>query len=213
MSVRRHPSAVSRASSAMRLMRIAFMCSACRGSLLDSDLPASSTYVLAPALVAAGSASTVVQADLSIGRPDVAPGLDTDRIAVLKGRQLDYYRATKWGGSIAEVVQSLLVTSFDNQRLFRSVTSEQARVSGDYVLDVETRDFQAEYASDASAPLVRVTLVGRLIRVVDRELVATLAATAQSAANDNRMGAVAAAFEGAAQKVALDLAQRTASAI
>ena len=48
--------------------------------------------------------------DLSIGRPDFAPGLDTDRIAVLKGRQLDYYRGARWGGRTVEVVQTLLVS-------------------------------------------------------------------------------------------------------
>jgi cholesterol transport system auxiliary component len=184
----------------------------CTGSLLDSDLPVSKSYVLAPA-PAAASATTVAQVDLSIGRPDLAPGLDTDRIAVLQGRQLDYYRAARWGGRATEVVQTLLVDSLEDQKLFRSVTAEQARVAGDYVLDVEVRDFQAEYASQTEAPTVNVRMIGRLIRIVDRELVGTVTSQAKTKATDNRMTAVVAAFETAAHQVAVEVAQKAAAAV
>jgi cholesterol transport system auxiliary component len=182
------------------------------GSLLDTDLPASTSYVLAP-VPAASTGIARSDADLSIGRPDVAPGLDNERIAVLKGRQLDYYRGAQWGGRMTELVQTLLVDSFEDQQLFRSVTSEQSRVPGEYVLDVSVRDFQAEYAGGSEAPTAHVTILGRLIRVTDRQLVETFAATAQSKATDNRMSDVAAAFETAAHKVVLELAQKTAATI
>jgi len=186
-------------------------CGGC-GSLLKTELPPSTSYVLASA-PAGSSGVTRSDADLSIGRPDLAPGLDTERIAVLKGRQLDYYRGAQWGGRATEIVQTLMVESFEDQQLFRSVTTEQSRVSSDYVLDVSVRDFQAEYVSDNDAPTAHVTIVGRLIRVSDRQLVQTFAATAQTRASDNRMSAVAAAFETSAQQVVLELAQKTASAI
>jgi ABC-type uncharacterized transport system auxiliary subunit len=100
-----------------------------------------------------------------------------------------------------------------DQRLFRSVTAEQSRISGDYTLDIEVRQFQAEYTDAAQAPAVNVALIARLIRIVDRKLVATVTCSARVAAADNRMAAVAAAFETASQKVALDLAQQAAAAI
>jgi cholesterol transport system auxiliary component len=190
---------------------LASLCVGC-GSLLETKLPESTSYVLAPAPASSAGVARS-DADLSIGRPDLAPGLDTERIAVLKGRQLDYYRGAQWGGRTVEVIQTLLVDSFEDQQLFRSVTPEQSRVSSEYVLDVSVRDFQAEYASDGAAPTARVTIFGRLIRVVDRELVDTYSATAQSRATENRMEAVSAAFETAAQKVVLELAQKTATAI
>jgi len=188
-----------------------FACGGC-GSLLDTKLPVATSYVLAAA-PATSAGVTRSDADLSIGRPDLAPGLDTERIAVLKGRELDYYRGAQWGGRTTELVQTLLVDTFEDQQLFRSVTAEQSRVSSDYVLDVSVRDFQAEHASDSEAPTAHVTIVGRLIRVSDRQLVQTYAATAESRASDNRMNAVAAAFQTAAQKVVLELAQKTATAI
>lgn len=182
------------------------------GSLLETSLPSSTGYVIAPA-PASSTGIARSEVDVAIGRPDLAPGLDSERIAVLQGRQLDYYRGAQWGGRMTEVVQTLLVDSFEDQQLFRSVTSEQSRVAGQYVLDVSVRDFQAEYANSNEAPTAHVTILGRLIRVTDRQLVETFAATAQSRASDNRMTAVAAAFETAAHKVVLELAQKTAAAV
>lgn len=187
---------------------------ACGGSLFESKIPLPERYVLAAAPAAASSTQTAAsETDLAIGRPDVAPGLDSDRIAVLRGRQLEYFKGVQWGGSVTEVVQALLVSSFQDQHLFHSVTSEQARVSSNYMLDVEVRDFQAEYGASGASPEVRVTIVGRIIRIKDRQLVDTLVATASRPAQENRMNVVAAAFESAAQEVALDLARRAASAV
>lgn len=185
---------------------------ACTGSLLETELPANSLYVLAPA-PATATAQTPLAVDLTIALPNVAPGLDTERIAVLKGRQLDYYRAARWGASTRALVHTFIVDSFEDRRLFRSVTAEQARVAADYVLDIDVRDFQAEYANENDAPTVRVAMLGRLIRVVDRKLVATMAASSGNLASDNRMLAVTAAFESAMQKVATELAQQTAQAV
>ena len=206
-------SGLSPLSRWLALASIGLLCTAC-GSLFESDVPPPSRYVIAAAPpAAAATQSAASQTDLSIGRPDVAPGLDTERVAVLRGRQLDYFRAAQWGGSVVEIVQALLVSSFQDQQLFRSVTSEQARVSSDYMLDVEVRDFQAEYTDGNTAPSVHVTLVGRIIRIADRELVDTILATAQRPASENRMSTVAAAFEAAAQQVALELAKKAAAAI
>lgn len=190
----------------------ALSCAACSSSLFDSDLPVPSSYVLAsaPAGSVGGAPKTAV--DLSIGRPDFAPGLDTDRIAVLKGRQLDYYRGVRWGGRSVEIVQSMLVSSLNDQQLFRSVTAEQARVANDYMLDIEVRNFEVDHAN-GPLPEAHVMIIGRLIRVFDRKLVTTVSSDARVASREERMTAVAAAFESAAHKVALELARQTAVAV
>ncbi len=193
------------------VMCAAFAVASCGGSLFESDIPVPSNYVLAPAPPApSATASAASAVDLAIGRPDVAPGLDTSRIAVLRGRELGYFRAVQWGGSVTETVQALLVNTLQDQKLFRSVTAEQTRVSGAYLLDPEVRDFQAEYIDGKAAPDVRVTIVGRVIRIGDRRLVDTISATSVQPAAENRMTAVAAAFEAASQRVALELAGNAA---
>lgn len=202
-----------RAVRSFALAGLCTLCVACGGSLFESDIPAPSRYVIAAAPAAASATESAASAaDLSIGRPDVAPGLDTFRVAVLRGRQLDYFRGAQWGGSVTEVTQALLVSTFEGQQLFHSVTSEQARVSSDYMLDVEVRDFQAEYGSGA-APDVHVTIVGRVIRITDRVMVDTFVASARQPAGENRMTSVAEAFEKAGQKVALELARQVAGAV
>ena len=190
---------------------VALFCAGCTGSLFDSDLPVPMSYVLAPAPPDSLTDAPTTQADVSIGQPGFAPGLDTDRIAVLKGRHLDYYRGARWGARSVEVVQNMLVSSINDQDLFRSVTAEQARVATDYMLDIEVRHFEAKYSNDA--PTAHVLIIGRLIRVVDRKLVATVRSEASVAAAEERMSAVVQAFEAASQKVALDLARQAAVAI
>lgn len=187
------------------------LCSGCTGSLFDSDLPVPANYVIASAPAGSLTGVPSTQADVSIARPDFAPGLDTDRIAVLKGRQLDYYRGARWGSRSVEVVQSMLVSSLNDQGLFRSVTAEQARVASDYMLDVEVRNFESDYAS--GAPEAHVMMIGRLIRIVDRKLVTTVTGEARVPATAERMAAVTQAFEAASQKVALELARQTAIAV
>jgi cholesterol transport system auxiliary component len=190
---------------------VVMLCSACSGSLFDSDLPVPMNYVIASAPPGSLTGVPTTPVDIAIGRPDFAPGLDTDRIAVLKGRQLDYYRGARWGGRSVEVVQSMLVGSINDQSLFRSVTAEQARVASDYMLDIEVRHFESDYAG--GTPEAHVMIIGRLIRVVDRKLVTTVTSEARAAANEDRMAAVTQAFETASQKVALDLARQTAIAV
>jgi len=186
----------------------------CTGSLLESKTPVSVVYVLNSVSVAREATGAVLPVDIAVSQPTAAPGLDTERIAVLhEARRLDYYRESQWGAVLPLVAQSLVVGSLQNQQLFRSVTTEQSRVTVSYLLDLEVRDFQAEYASEDQAPTVRVTLVGSLIRIKDRKLVGVLPATTTVPAAANRLSAVVAAFEAAAQQAAASLGKQAASAI
>jgi len=195
------------------LAAMSVMLAACGGSLLESDLPVPTRYVIAtPPPAANAGTSAAAQVDLAIGRPDVAPGLDTDRIAVIRGHELDYYRGALWRGTVLDTVQSYLVTTLQDQKLFRSVAAEQARVGGEYLLDIEVRDFQAEYTGSA-IPAARVSLIGRVIRIRDRRLIETITSTVTKQASENRLTAVASAFEAAMQQVSLELANKTADLV
>jgi cholesterol transport system auxiliary component len=179
------------------------------GELLDTKFPVPTTYVLAPA--AAGASNTPKIGDLAIGIPSPAPGLDTERIATLHdARRLDYYQDVRWGAIAPYVMQTQIVASLENQQLFRSVTPEQARISATHLLDLQLRDFQAEYVNGA-APSVRVTVSASLIRLKDRKLLKSFPVTFSVQAEENRMGAVVAAFESASQQVALAVGQQAAA--
>jgi cholesterol transport system auxiliary component len=187
--------------------------SGCTGSLLDSKIPVPTIYVLAAAPAGDG-ATTAALVDLAVSQPTTAPGLDTERIAVLReARRLDYYREAQWGAALPQVAQSFVVGSLQNQKIFRSVTTEQARVTANYLLDLEVRDFQAEYPNESSAPTVRVTFIGSLIRIKDRKLISVLSATITVPTSENRLGSVIEAFESAGQQAAVSLSKQTAAAI
>lgn len=195
------------------LLTMCALLSACStGSLFDSDTPVPTSYVLGSAPTTQRTQDSLA-VDVAVSRPDLAAGLDSDRIAVLDGRKLDYYRGVKWGARTGEMIQSLVVDSLHDQRWFRSVTPEQARIAGDYVLDLQVRAFQSDLTAGRGNPNVHVAFVGRLIRVVDRALVSTLAAEAHTPAREDRMSFVAAAFEDASQRAILDLGQQLATAI
>jgi len=191
-----------------------FVClSGCVGSLLETKMPVSDVYIL-NAAQATSEVAKPLPIDLAIARPAAAPGFDSDRIAVLHdGRRLDFYREAQWGAALPQVVQWLTVGTLQNQKLFRSVTTEQGRVTANYLLDLDIQDFQAEYASDSTPPTVRVTIVGTLIRIRDRKLIRVLPTSDTAVAKENRLGAVVQAFEAAAQQATASLGKQAADAI
>lgn len=188
--------------------------SGCTGSLLETKIPAPTVYVLHPAPATSGATQAPLDVDLAVTQPTASPGLDTERIALLRdARQLDFYAESQWGAAAPAVTQAVVVGSLQNQKLFRSVATEQARAASQYLLDLEVRDFQAEYQGGANPPAVRVTFYGTLIRIKDRKLLAVLPASVVVEAERNRMSDVVAAFESATQQAALSLGQQAARAI
>jgi cholesterol transport system auxiliary component len=185
----------------------------CTSSLFDSDAPVTRTYVLAaaPAPAVAGTAAAF---DVVVSEPTTAPGLRSERVAVLHAdRHLEFYAGARWGGTAAEVMQSLLVGSMRNQHSFRSVTAASSGNAATHVIDIELRDFQAEYGADRDVPSVRVSVVANVLRLTDRKLIAVIPATATVPASENRLTQVVAAFEAAAQQVALSVNRDTAAAL
>lgn len=185
----------------------------CTGSLLDSEAPVAQSYVLAPSAVMERTTTASVF-DVVVGEPSAAPGLESQRIAVLHpDRRLEYFAGAQWGSTAAHVMQSLVVGSMQNQGLFRSVTPAPAGTAATHIVDFELRDFQAEYATVGAAPVVRVSVVANVIRVADRRLLGVVPASAAVPASENRLAAVVAAFEAAAQQVATTLSRETAAAL
>lgn len=199
----------------MKTWRIALACwglvlGGCVGSLFESKQPVETIYVLAPP--AATPSAQPVQADLAIASPRLAPGLEGMRIAVLKGRELNYYSGARWGAELGQLVQNFVVQTLAGQGDFRSVASADVRAQSEYVLYVEVVHFQAEYTNGA-APQVHVAFTGRLLKFNDRELIDTVSADVLVPADDNRMGAVIAAFETAARQASAQLGDKVARAV
>ena len=143
-----------------------------------------------------GAASSAVT--LQVLRPLVAPGLDTDRIALTRvAQRMDYYAASRWPAPLPDLLQTLAIDSLRAAGKYRSVQSDAAAFAADEVLQIEVRRCQAEYAGDdahAGAPIVHVQLVATVGRRSDHALLASVSADSARAANENRLQSVVTAF-------------------
>ena len=192
-------------------------------SLFHSNAPAVQLYVLqAPADVAlAGAPATAPVATpaaagstgptLRVARPLPGPGLNTDRIALLRpGNRLDYYAVSRWSAPLADVVSDLELAALRADPTWSAVADERATLNADYVLQTSIDRFAAEYAQDAGPPRVRVELRCLLVRRHDGVLLGSFAATASQMAQANRMSGVIAAFAAAADRAVSDAAAQAA---
>jgi ABC-type uncharacterized transport system auxiliary subunit len=184
----------------------------CTSGAFDSDLPFRQVYMIA-APAATGEIGTVA-ADVTVSRPTVKPGLDTDRIAVLyPDRRLDYYAGSRWGGSTDLVVQSLLIDTLRRQAGMRNVHGDASLFAGEFVLQADVTHFQAEYSGSGGPPQVNVELVISIGKVPDRRPLAAFTARGTAQADSNTLGSVVSAFESAYAQAAKTVVDRTVSAI
>ncbi len=183
----------------------------CVSDILESKVEEPQVYVLRTGEVATANVAYPLQ--LGIALPVAAPGLDTNRIAVLRNNnQLDYYFGARWGVTAPQLVQSFLIDTLQSQRGFKSVAAETARIDAEYLLELQLKDFQAEYATENADPSVRITLGGNLISIKTRKLVAPVAATTTVRATDNRLSAVVTAFETAMRQASAEVSTQLAAA-
>ncbi len=159
------------------------------------------TYVLR---AAAAPGAGAVQGVLGVMQPVVQRGLDTDRIVPTRGQELDYFAASRWGDSLPRVVLALAVESMAGAGGFANVAEAgRAGVVSDFELLLTVRHFEAAYESAGAAPTVRVAFDCALTAGTPRRLLGRCDAAASERAEGNRMSAIVAAMERAAQR-ALD---------
>lgn len=185
------------------------------GSLLTSDGPPDQVFVLRPTPLP--PVATPAPVSLRLQRTAVEPGLDGPRIALVRpGNRLDYYAAARWAGSLAEVFDSLAAQSLRASGAFASIDSDRAGFGADYVLAITVRRFEAEYAGDAKGeapPVARVHLECTVGHRRDRRTIVTFDVHTQSPAEANRLGAVVAALERAANEAMGQVIGRSAEAL
>jgi cholesterol transport system auxiliary component len=176
---------------------------ACTGSMFQSKAAPPVIYLLSPgaasptpgAPAAGGPPASTIPADLTVLKPRVRPGLESDRIAVLyPDRHLDYFAGARWSGPLAEVLQDLAVEEFRVHANLRSVSGDASMFASSYWLEIEVADFQAEYASAAAAPTVHVHFLARLGSSGNRRILGQFEASARQPAAENRLSAIVDAY-------------------
>jgi cholesterol transport system auxiliary component len=173
------------------------------GSLIGPSGPPLQIYRLAPDFPAAtGGASVTWQ--LSVGRPNTAQTLDSERIALVRGATMDYYADAQWNDTAPRLLQSLLVEAFERSGRITAVAPESEGLRTDYMLATELRDFDAQYDGASGAPTVVVDIAAKLID--SRGKVIAARETRQTApAAQNSVASVVAAFNQATSAALTDL--------
>lgn len=141
-------------------------------------------------------------------------GLDTPRIAVAYSPiELDYFARTNWTDRAPEMVQRLLVESFENSGKIIAVGKDSVGLRSNIMLKTELREFQAEYeggtasnrigGADGSGkpPNIRVRVAAKLVKMPQRIIVGSVTFEDLVPAERNSMEAIIGAFDEALGKV------------
>ena len=132
---------------------------------------------------------------LSVEVPTATAGLNSARIALRPTpTTLEYYAGASWIDVVPVMVQNLILESLDNTGKIDVLGREVVGVRADLALLTHVREFQAEYDA-AGAPLVRVRLQARLIRLPRRISVAATSEEFTVRAGNTSLPAIVNAFD------------------
>jgi cholesterol transport system auxiliary component len=167
--------------------------SACGKDLLGPPEPGP-IYPVRPSFPAGSGAK--VRWALAILRPDVAGGLDSDRIALFQADgSLDYYAKATYPDRVSPLVQQVLLDGFEASGRIDAVAPEQAALHADYNLITEVKDFAAHYSQLDGIPSVTVSITAKLTTAHGRAIVSNFSTIQTGTASANSAAAAAQALQ------------------
>lgn len=182
-------------------------------SVLPSGGPAPQLFTLTPAKDFPPDLPSA-KAQLLIEVPVAAAGLDTERLALMRGpTMVDYFSGSAWTDRAPLMVQGLLVESFENSGKIAAVARDSLTLRADFVMETDLRQFTALYEATGDIPSASVRLSVRLIRLPERQIVAQRGFEAAQKPAQNAMPAIVTAFDTALHTVMRDIVVWTLPAI
>jgi cholesterol transport system auxiliary component len=184
-------------------------------SLFHSSAPVEQVYYLRAAPEQAGVGAPAADApSLRVGRPLVAPGLDTAHIMlVMPDHRMNFYTGSRWPAPLAEVVEALMLQTLRASGNWSSVEGSTSGFPSNYLLQCSVRRFEADYSAGGAAPSAEVVLDCLIGRREGREVLTTFTVTGSAPAAANRMTEVVSAFEQASRSALGALSQQVAAAV
>lgn len=178
------------------LLAVLTSLAACSLPLRGSEPPQLRSLSRAPEIAADAPR---VDWQLLIEAPLAAAGLDTARIALTHGGSaLGYYAGVAWIDRAPLLVHTRIIESFERSRRIVAVGRETLGLRADFLLKVELRDFQAEYADGIEGqvvPDVRTAINVKLVEMPRRTIVADRTFEATERAGGPDIEAIVAAFD------------------
>jgi cholesterol transport system auxiliary component len=177
---------------------------ACSSDLLGPP-EAGPIYPLRPAFPAPAAGEKVNWA-LSVLRPDVPGGLDTDRIALLQpDGTMDYYAKATYPDRLSAMIQRTVIEGFESSGRVTAIARAQEALHADYNLLIEVKDFQAVYKSQDGAPEAVVAMSAKLSTAHGRRIIGSLAVNKSANAPVNSTGAATQALSQALGQAITDI--------
>jgi cholesterol transport system auxiliary component len=150
---------------------------------------------------------------LAVGTPDASASLDTERIALSRtATTMDYFANAAWTDRVPAILQRLLIQSFDASNRIIAVGRDTTGNENDYVLQTEILDFEARYDTPDAAPQIVVGIQAKLMRMPQREIVASLNVRQQAQASANVLDAIVLGFNQATGAAVAQIANWTLNA-
>ena len=129
---------------------------------------------------------------LSIAAPRALKSLDSERIAHRPDAlELQYYTGADWVDRAPQMLQMLMIRSFQNRSNLQVTALDMPGPPGDFLLTSLLQDFQSE------GNRAHITLVASLARSNRRQDTRTQVFEASAAAGSDHMDAMVAAFDDA----------------
>ncbi|HEY4873758.1 MAG TPA: ABC-type transport auxiliary lipoprotein family protein [Steroidobacteraceae bacterium] len=181
---------------------------------LRSNAPASQTYILRAHAPEKPAAARPATASLQVSLPIPAPGLYSERIVLVQpDHRMSHFAASQWAAELPHLVEALAIERLRATGDWTAVTDSESAFASDYFLQISIRRFEAEYTSTAAPPTAQVAFDCAIGRRADRTLLASFTAQGAATASANRVGAVVAAFDEAANTALNELATDSAAAV
>ena len=173
---------------------LALMLSACTG-VLPGGGPPPSFYTLSPKSSFSADIPKV-NWQLVVENPATSGALSTQRIALTHDPvQIEYFGGARWTERAPQMVQTLLVESFENSGKIIAVGRQAIGLRSDFNLKSDLREFQAEYDQEGEAPMIRVRVNAKIIRQPKRQIVASRTFERKIRADSTVMRDVVRAFD------------------
>ena len=147
-----------------------------------------------------------VGVQLLVDLPQAPAAIDTIRIALSKSSvSLDYYANSEWTDRVPDLMQNLLLASFENSAAITAVDRGSTGLRADFLLGTEICHFEAVYGAAGGPPRAWVAVISRLVAMPQRTIIAQARFEQRVSASADNVPAIVAAFDTAADAVARDI--------
>jgi len=160
--------------------------------LLEPSNAPGKIYVLSPALPQIAGVSRPAW-QVAVATPEASASLATDRIAIRRQEELDYYADAQWSDGVPQLLQTLFVDALQKNGV--TAASDVTGIRADYILQSEIHSFEARYAQADGAPTVVVDITVKLMAARTAVIVASREFHQEQAASANSVAAAVAGFD------------------